>query len=169
MRPTASLLAPLAFFLLAAAPAKDTPAARMLSKIALLEGRWDGEFKWTEGRSGSGKMHANYYVTGMGLLINEHMTTETGGPYMSSVYHLDGPDLRVTHYCGAQNQPRLRADHVDDAAGTAHFAFVDVTNAGPKSGYVEEISINTPNRDSMQIIYVFKGNGPRAVEVVDLK
>jgi hypothetical protein len=91
-----------------------------------------------------------------------------GKPYMTSVYHLDGTDLRVTHFC-VESQPRLKADRLDAAAGTAHFALVDVTNAGPKSGYVEEISLTNPDPKSLRIEFVFKGNGPRSVETLDLK
>jgi hypothetical protein len=47
---------------------------------------------------------------------------------MTSVYHLDGADLRMTHYCAAQNQPRLKAARIDIAKGIVDFSFVDATN-----------------------------------------
>ena len=162
------LLIPLSLVLISAAPVKNTPASRMLAKLAHLEGNWEGDYDWTGARTGSGKIQAHYYASSFGSSVIEDMIMD-GKPYMTSVYHLDGADLRVTHFCGAQNQPRLRADKVDESAGTAHFAFVDVTNAGPKSGYVEEISIGTPDPNSMHVEFVFKGNGPRSVETIELK
>jgi hypothetical protein len=63
----------------------------------------------------------------------------------------------------------LKADRFDPTTTAAHFSLVDVTNAGPKSGYVEEISISKPAENRLHIEFVFKGNGPRSVESVDLK
>jgi hypothetical protein len=158
---------PLAFLLLSAAPLKESPAADMLKKIGSLEGRWEGHLAWSGARQGTGDIAANYTLAKFRNSVTENLMMD-GKPYMTSVYHLDGPDLRVTHFC-VESQPRLKADQVDAAAGTAHFGLVDVTNAGPKSGYVEEISIATPDPNSLRIAFVFKGNGPRSVETIDLK
>ena len=50
-------------------------------------------------------MNATYYVTGNSSAVVENLINEST-PVMTSVYHLDGRDLRMTHFCGAQNQPK---------------------------------------------------------------
>ena len=101
------------------------------------------------------------------LTVFENLLSD-GVPYMTSVYHLDGPDLRVTHFC-VESQPRLKANQINATRGSVHFSLVDVTNAGPKSGFVEEITLTHPDANSLRIEFVFKGNGSRAVETIDLK
>jgi hypothetical protein len=48
------------------------------------------------------------YLTGNGSALVESLIMG-GVPTMTTVYHLDEADLRMTHYCGAKNQPRLKA------------------------------------------------------------
>ena len=65
---------------------------------------------------------------------------------MGSVYHLDGADLRVTHYCAAQNQPRLRATSFGTDNSDIRFSFVDITNLrSPSDGHVSGLE-NTISR-----------------------
>jgi hypothetical protein len=167
MVPRSAALIPIAFALLSAAPVKEGPAADMLKRIGALDGRWEGHLAWSGARTGTGDIAATYTVARFKNSVTENLMMD-GKPYMTSVYHLDGPDLRVTHFC-VESQPRLKADRVDAAGGTAHFGIVDVTNAGAKSGYVEEISLTNPDSNSLRIEFVFKGNGPRSVETIDLK
>jgi len=47
---------------------------------------------------------------------------------MTSAYHLDKEDLRMTHYCAAGNQPRLKAGSIDLSKNLFRFDFVDITN-----------------------------------------
>jgi hypothetical protein len=160
-------LLPLSLILLSNAPVKESPAAGMLGKLAQLEGHWAGQLTWTGARQGTDKIEARYETARFKGTVFENLMID-GKAYMTSVYHLDGPDLRVTHFC-VQNQPRLIADRIDPTGLSAHFRLVDVTNAGPKSGYVEEISLSSPAPDTMQIQFVFKGNAPRSVETINLK
>jgi hypothetical protein len=151
------------------AAAEDGAAKRMLERIAALAGDWEGTLEWSGARTGSGPIQASYHVTGNGSAVVENLIMG-GMPMMTTVYHLDGEDLRMTHYCAAQNQPRLRAEIVDDAAGVAHFAFVDVTNVGPKNrGYVEAFDIGIAGPNQLELVFVFRGGGPRAVETIKLR
>ena len=52
-----------------------------------------------------------YKLTGAGSALVETQFPGTGHE-MVSVYHLDGDDLRMTHYCAAGNQPRVKLDRV---------------------------------------------------------
>jgi len=101
--------------------------AAALAQLRGLAGEWEGPLEWSGGRTDKGTMHATYYVTGNGSAVVENLGTD-GVPAMTSVYHLDGADLRMTHYCGVQNQPRLKARQIDVAKGILDFDFVDATN-----------------------------------------
>jgi hypothetical protein len=50
---------------------------------------------------------------------------------MISVYHLDGSDLIMTHYCVLGNQPRLKADP-KSPPNQIQFKFMGGTNLDPK-------------------------------------
>jgi hypothetical protein len=111
--------------------------AAMFDKIRTLVGDWEGTYQWSGSRTGSGTLTASYSLTGNATAIVENLVM-AGQTAMTSVYHRDGSDLRMTHYCAANNQPRLKARRVDDAKGVIEFGFVDVTNATPgRGGYVQ--------------------------------
>jgi len=91
-------------------------------------------------------------------------------PTMTTIYHLDGEDLRMTHYCAAKNQPRLKAGHIDEAAGSVSFSFVDVTNAGANPAYVDGFSMRIVDADDLSLKFEFGGrSGKRATENIVVK
>src|SRR5215831_2985513 len=96
---------------LAAASAASGDAAEAFQRMKRLEGSWKGSFTWTPGGR-SGPMDASYRVSGNGTALIEDLLSD-GKPIMTTAYHLDGGDLRMTHFCGAGNQPRLKAGHID--------------------------------------------------------
>ena len=51
---------------------------------------------------------------------------------MVSVYHLDGDDLRMTHYCAARNQPRVKLDRANSTPDHLIFVFDGGTNLDPQ-------------------------------------
>lgn len=70
--------------------------------------------------------------------VLERLTIGTDG--MVSVYHRDGDRLRLTHFCGTDNQPRMRQVS-SSADGELRFAFVDVTNLeSPLEGHMRQIA-----------------------------
>jgi hypothetical protein len=144
-------------------------AAAALAKLRDLAGDWEGSFQWTGARSASGKMNASYYVTGGGSAVIENLIVD-GAPIMTSAYHLDGTDLRVTHYCAAQNQPRLSASRIDIAQGILDFAFVDITNLrSPDSPHVVGLELRLLTADHVIVTFLFEGAGKRSRERIELK
>lgn len=101
----------------AAAP-PETKAA--FAKLAAMAGTWEVTIKEMEGVKGTSVLS----VSSMGSVVREVM-----GPgadhEMTNVYHLDGPDLVMTHYCGAGNQPHMVAT-VD--GNTVRFKLRSITN-----------------------------------------
>ncbi|HJZ55489.1 MAG TPA: hypothetical protein VKE74_11045 [Gemmataceae bacterium] len=85
------------------ASAASHPGLERLKKLA---GTWveaDKDGKPTD------KVVSVIKVTSGGSAVQE--TIFPGQPMeMVSVYHLDGPDLVMTHYCVLGNQPRMKAD-----------------------------------------------------------
>jgi len=125
--------------------------------------------EWRGGRTGSGPIAATYMVTGYGSAVIE--TLKDGAkPTMTSVYHLDNGDLRMTHFCGAGNQPRLKADRIDLASGVLDFDFVDATNlASPQAPHVDGFMMRFADDDHIIIEFRFIANGVRSVETIDLR
>lgn len=149
------------------ATAQDNVAA--LEKLRALAGDWQGSLQWTGARTGSGPVNASYYETGNGSAVVENLIMG-GVPSMTSVYHLDGSDLRMTHYCGAQNQPRLKASRIDLEQGALDFKFVDITNLkSPEAGHVVGVELRFLAADHIILTFQFEGAGKTSRERIDLK
>jgi len=150
-------------------PTPPAPAnERMFDRMSGLVGDWDGTLQWSGARTASGTLSATYSLTGSGSALIETLIMG-GTPSMTTVYHLDGTDLRMTHYCGARNQPRLKASRIDVEGGAADFAFVDVTNVGPKNpGYVRSFELRMPAPDELRLKFVFGQGEKQAVEDISL-
>ena len=109
------------------ATAAGKPASAALERFKALAGEWvaaeDGEM------SKKGDLVARYAVTANGTAVVE--TVFPGSPHeMVTVYHADGPDLVLTHYCMEGNQPRMRAK--DPKGARFDFAYDGGTNIDPK-------------------------------------
>lgn len=153
----------------AAGTETPTPAAAALAKLRSLAGDWEGTVEWTGARTDKGAMAVQYHVTGYGSAVLEDLGSGPV-PAMTSVYHLDGADLRVTHFCGAQNQPRLKASRIDLAGGAIDFAFVDATNLKtPDAPHVYGIELRFQAEDRMTLTFLFTDAGKLSREKIELK
>lgn len=103
----------------------SAPAAGAFERFKALAGEWID----VDGVAGpKGAVLATYRLTGAGSAVVE--TLFPGSPHeMTTVYHRDGNDLVLTHYCAGGNQPRMRARTVK--ANTVVFAFDGGTNFDP--------------------------------------
>lgn len=62
---------------------------------------------------------------------------------MVTTYHRDGNASMLTHYCAANNQPRMRAASINDNLRELTCKFFDPTNlASPKDGHLYEAVFN---------------------------
>jgi hypothetical protein len=147
----------------------ETKESAAFEKLRALSGDWEGTFAWSGARNATGKMDARYYTTGNGSALVENLIVD-GTPSMTSVYHLDGSDLRLTHFCAAQNQPRLKATALDPDNGQITFSFVDITNLrSPEAGHVQGVEVRFLGPDHVTLRFRFKGDGKDSDELVDLK
>src|SRR5262249_15189060 len=121
---SALVLAALTARTLAAPPAP--PSSPGLERFKSLAGAWvaaeDGPM------SRKGDLVARYAVSAAGTAVVE--TVFPGRPQeMVTVYHADGADLVLTHYCMEGNQPRMRARETQGPR--LDFAYDGGTNIDP--------------------------------------
>jgi len=103
------------------------PSSAALERFKALAGDWvaaeDGEM------TKKGDLVARYAVTAGGSAVVE--TVFPGKAHeMVTVYHADGSDLVLTHYCMEGNQPRMRARNAQGPR--FDFAYDGGTNLNPK-------------------------------------
>lgn len=150
--------------------AEQNAAKAMFARIRSLVGEWEGTVEWSGARTSSGSVAARYYLTAGGSAVVEDLLMGGENPSMTSVYHLSGADLWMTHFCAAQNQPRFKASRVDSASGEAYFAFVDITYSGPvTSGYVHTASLRIEDPGHVHIRFVFDQGEKQAIEDLSLR
>jgi len=126
-------------------PTDDTPAKEgveakiAFAKLKGLVGSWESktsdehkeEIKKEHGESHPDQAAVTFKLTGAGSALVE--TQFPGMPHeMVSVYHLDGKELRMTHYCAAGNQPRVKLDRAKSSPDELIFVFDGGTNLDPE-------------------------------------
>lgn len=107
-------------------------AKAAFDRLAKLVGEWKAE------ATGSGEPAATiqYRLTAGGTAVMETMFPGTNHE-MISVYHRDGENLLMTHYCAIGNQPRLRLDRRASRPDVLEFVFDGGTNLDPaKDGHI---------------------------------
>src|SRR5262245_1864518 len=87
-----------------------SPATLGFERLKALEGEWidvDGVF------GEKGRVRVTYHVSGAGNTVVETFPVGTAEE-MVTVYHLDGNDIALTHYCTSNTQPRMRSRGLQD-------------------------------------------------------
>ena len=136
-------------------PAPDFDAA--FSRLKNLVGTWDVE---------GADRTVTYSLTGDDETIIEDFT---GEPTMSTFYHRDGDALRLTHYCNAGNQPRMRAVAYDAEKGVLNFEFVDVTNlSAPTAYHTRDLEIRFVDKNHIVLEFTGMKNGETSASPVSL-
>ena len=107
--------------------AADGPGVDAKTAFARIK-KLAGEWKVQGGDDHHGKDgKVIYKVTAAGSALME--TQFPGSSHeMVTVYHLDGDDLKATHYCAAGNQPRLKLDRKMSSTDSYTFVFDGGTN-----------------------------------------
>lgn len=99
-----------------------SPASRAFERLKSIEGEWDG-------RSTKGWVDTNtFQVIAAGSVLMGRSFDSHANETMVTMYHLDGDELMLTHYCVARNQPRLRATTISPDGRTIELTFRDSTN-----------------------------------------
>lgn len=122
-----------------AAGAGEAPssAAEVFERLKSLDGVWTGKAAG-EGAA-AGEAHPathEFRTTAAGSVVMEVMAPGSEDE-MINMYHLDGEDLVVTHYCAGGNQPMMKLDRSALAEGRVEFGFAGGMNLDPsKDGHI---------------------------------
>lgn len=127
-------------------------------RLKALEGTWTGTAAFGNPPPEAGQPATVVWkVTAAGSAVTE--TLDPGGDHeMVTVYHLDGPDLVLTHYCAGGNQPRMKAKPSKDG-GTIEFDFAGGTNMKPSDPHMHALTIRFLDADRIESLWTNWENG----------
>jgi hypothetical protein len=137
-----------------------------LEKMKKLAGTWVMADK--DGKS-TDQVVSVVRVIAAGSAVQE--TLFPGQPHeMVSIYHRDGADLVMTHYCALGNQPRMKADP-KSPTNQIRFLFAGGTNLDPaKDKHMHEGTITFVDDDHIEWTGVcWDGGKPDTTHQCDMK
>lgn len=153
---------------LPAAPAPATAdggdAARAFETFKQLAGTW----KSTSASGDEGTLE--YEVVAGGSAVVERFTSAAHGAEnaMVTVYHLDGDDLVLTHYCMAGNQPTMRAASID--GDEVRFELDHVSNlASSDAGHMGRAVFRFQGPDRHTSAWTYRQAGEEHTEVFEVE
>ena len=122
-----------------------SPAIQGFEKLKALEGDWID----VEGIFGEkGKVAVTYRVTGGGHTVVETFPVGTANE-MVTIYHLDGNNLVLTHYCTSNTQPRMTSTGLQ--GNTLAFDFAGGANIDPvKTSHMHGAMIEFVSADEIK-------------------
>jgi len=122
-------------------------------KLCTLQGSWEGKSSagWTA--------RIELELIARGSVLFERSNFEAHpGETMLTLFHKDGAELVLTHYCVAGNQPRLVASEIGPES--LRFTFRDATNlASRDQGHMDEALIRLEGPDAFSSQWSFFQNG----------
>ena len=131
-------------------------AASAFEFLKTLAGDW--ERASGDHEHGSSSRAVSFKVTAAGSSIVE--TYNAGQPSeMVSIYHMDGNQLLLTHYCALKNAPIMKFEK-SDKPGEIKFAFHGGTNFDPKvDAHVHQGALEVKDRNTVESNFVAFANG----------
>ena len=109
-------------------------ASAVFDRLKSLAGTWEGtpeaQGEIEAGEHENAKVKHVFEVSAAGTVVMETMGPGTDHE-MINMYHLDGNDLVLTHYCAGGNQPTMRLDREASTAHNLVFNFTGGTNFDP--------------------------------------
>ena len=129
--------------------------------------RMEGEWRVVGGDHAQGATHI-YRTIANGTVVVE--TAFPGKPHeMITVVHLDGPNLVMTHYCAAGNQPHMVAEH--PSGDRVRFRFVSASDLNDlKAPHMRDASYHFIDRDRVDSNWSYwKGGEQQDVVKMELE
>ena len=148
---------------IAAATGKDpgeTTARAAFDRLKSLQGQWL--------LNGTEQVQSEFEVTAGGSVLLETLFPGTDKE-MLTLYHLDGDDLVLTHYCVLGNQPRMKAAKLD-GPNQLVFDFAGGTSLNPGlDTYMRDARITFHGEDRFVAEWsMYKGDDKVEVKSFDL-
>jgi hypothetical protein len=129
-----------ATMVLAVALAGVTPRAAFDS-LKSLAGEWEGaagiKKEAADKKPEAPPQTVTYRVVSNGNVVMETLFGGTSHE-MITMYHLDGEDLVLTHYCAAGNQPKMKLDTEKSTDRDLRFSFAGGTNITAEGFHMHE-------------------------------
>lgn len=137
----------------AAAAASELTAAQAFESLKALAGTWEGTADGEGDEAAAeadatGKVVHEFEVTASGHTLMERMGPGTDYE-MVNMYHLDGSDLVLTHYCSAGNQPRMKFNAAASSPDRLVFDFDGGTNLDAAPAYIHSAEIRLDGKDRL--------------------
>lgn len=148
------------------APAKErVTAAACFERLKQLAGEWVAV---DEAGAPAERVLVIYRVTGAGSTLMEQLFPGTDHE-MITMYHLDGDDLVLTHYCAAGNQPRMKAKP-GDSVDRIEFDFAGGANINPShDAHMHSAVFEYPGGDRLRSSWDLHADGRKQdTKVFDL-
>ena len=143
-----------------AAPVKMNEAQTKFEQIKKLAGVWqsaDGD------KEGAPHTSAIYRVTSGGSAVAETLMPGTEHE-MVTMYTVDGDSIIMTHYCAAQNQPRMKSK-AGGPSNVIAFEFKDGTGLkSDKDGHMHSLVLTFKNDDAVSAAWQYYVDGKPAAE-----
>jgi hypothetical protein len=135
--------------------------------LKTLAGDWERQSGDHE--HGSSSRSVTFRVSGAGSTVVETLYPGEKNE-MVSIYHMDGKDLLLTHYCALQNAPVMKFAK-SDRPGEIKFEFLGGTNFDPKvDAHVHEGVLRIKDENTFESDFTgFVGGKARPVGVALVK
>jgi len=135
----------------------SAPSAYFSRLKEVMTGEWVGQYtNGTFSKPGEWKpVRVEYRLTSNGTaLVEDYLFGDSAVIGMTTVYHQDNDDLRLTHYCGASNHPSMIARELDADAQRVLFDFTSITNLKNAEDYhSRQMEVEIVASDHIKIQY----------------
>jgi hypothetical protein len=147
--------------------AGELTAQQAFDQLKTLNGTWEGPIEGEGGEAEAAAEAAGLATHDIRVSAAGTVVMETMGPgtehEMINMYHLDGEDLLLTHYCAGGNQPQMRLDLGQSTADLLVFDFIGGTNLDPATDhYIGSARIEIVDSDHMESVWGSYAGGERA-------
>ena len=131
------------------AAAEPNIAQASLARLKTLEGTWHGQANG--GHEAPIPITHVFRLAAGGSVVMETMIAGSPEQEMINMYHLDGEDLVLQHYCSADNQPTMRLNLADPSSDEMRFDFAGGTNFDPaKDHHVHAARLVIVDQDTIE-------------------
>ncbi len=130
-------------------------AAAQFEQLKTLAGEWHGT-----GIHGEDVVDAiiSYRITAAGSVVMETMAAGTEFE-MITMYHLNGDNLMLTHYCALKNQPRMKATPSSDTSNIV-FTYLDGTNmVSDDAPHMHDVTFDFLGEDQIKTVWSMHADG----------
>ena len=150
--------------------AGELTAQSAFDQLKTLEGTWEGTPEGTGAAEAEakavGRVVHEIQVSAAGTVVMEMMGPDTEHE-MINMYHLDGDDLRLTHYCAGGNQPQMKLNLDKSSSETLIFDFAGGTNLDPVvDHHIHAAEIQMVDNDHLESIWQSWGDGEQQATMI---